>query len=208
MIGVDSPELDESREDVLFWARMAQRFAFHHLYRKKVSLSFDWEPRDKYGRLLAYIRTAGGILFNESIIRQGFAAALLAFPFEEKYRVLFQRAEKEARQEGRGMWRKGEPPVVPAAEAAPFAGRLLIVRFTCLEAELRRGFVYLKAKGAEFEALIPRESMSLFPEWRSFPGRDLAVKGFLEVFKGIPQTIVYSPVQLTAKSSKPPAAAP
>ena len=196
MIGVDSPEMDESREDIQFWAHMAKRFAFHHLYRKSVSLSFDWEPRDKYGRLLAYVRTADGILFNEFIIREGFAAALLAFPYEKKYQTLFKSAEREAKQWGRGMWRKGDPPLVSAIDAFRSSGQVLTVRFICESVQLRGDFAHLKSRATDFEALIPRAKLSGFPEWKSFPGRELFVTGLLEIFRETPQIIVFSAKQL------------
>ena len=196
LIGVDSPEMDDTREDVLFWAHMARRFAFHHLYRKKVTLSFDWERRDKYGRLLAYVRTLDGLFFNEFLIREGFAAALLAFPYEEKYQTLFKAAEGEARRQGRGMWKKGDSPVISDRDATRLAGQVLTVRFICESVQIRGDFAYLRSTESDFEALIPREKLALFPDWKSYESRALSVTGFLEIFKGTPQIMIIFPRQV------------
>jgi len=60
LIGVDSPELDDAREQVRLMAFLAKRFAFSRLYRAPVALSLGPEARDSYGRLLAFVRTADG----------------------------------------------------------------------------------------------------------------------------------------------------
>jgi endonuclease YncB( thermonuclease family) len=69
LIGVDSQELDDAREAVRFMAFLAKRFAFGRLYRAKVTLLPGPEARDSYGRLLAFVRTADGDLFNVTLPR-------------------------------------------------------------------------------------------------------------------------------------------
>ena len=201
LIGVDSPEMDDTREDVLFWAHMAKRFSFHHLFRREVSLSFDWQRRDKYGRLLAYVRTADGLFFNEFLIREGFSAAFLAFPYDKKNQTLFKNAERDARGRGRGMWRKGGPPVISARDADRSAGQVLTVRFSCASAGIRGEFAYLKAVQSDFEAIIPREKLSLFHDLNFYEDRTLSVTGFLEIFKGTPQIIIFFPHQFGEEES-------
>ena len=41
LIGIDTPEMEDSRAEAKFRAQMAKRFAFFYLYRKTVKLSYD-----------------------------------------------------------------------------------------------------------------------------------------------------------------------
>ena len=102
LIGINAPEIDDEREEVLFLAYMAKRFAFFHLYKKEVKLSYDWQLEDVYGRLLAYIWTDKE-LFNDFIIREGFASAFLKFPFRKDYQERFKESEKFARENEKGL---------------------------------------------------------------------------------------------------------
>ena len=71
LIGVDSPELDDAREKVRLMAFLAKRFAFQRLFRTQVELLPGPEERDAYGRLLAFVRTADGGIFNVTLVRGG-----------------------------------------------------------------------------------------------------------------------------------------
>lgn len=195
LIGIDSPEIGDQREDVRFLAFMAKRFSFYHLYRKEVRLSFDWEREDKYGRLLAYIWYDKDVMFNEFILKEGFAHTFLKYPFNEKYRRRFIQAERMARKYERGFW-QGEPlPTVPSSEAEKNVGKYLSVNFKCIDVRLQGRFVFLHSPD-NFSVLIPRNELSLFLDVQSFKGKWLKVKGFLEDYKGKFQIIVFLPLQI------------
>jgi micrococcal nuclease len=196
LIGVNSPELSDLREDVAFWAFLAKRFSFFYLYGQKVRLTYDQTRVDRYGRTLAYIWTDREKLFNEFIIRRGFAYVFLAFPFRSDIQQLFREAQLEARREERGLWRKDEPEVISSAEARSHLGKYIAVRFKCSSAEERRPFVYLSTEGRDFEALIPRNRKQFFTGLKNYLSQDLVVTGFLEEFKGRPQIVAFFPRQL------------
>jgi micrococcal nuclease len=42
---------------------------------KEVRLEFDWQRRDKYGRLLAYVYLPDGTFLNAELIKQGYGFA-------------------------------------------------------------------------------------------------------------------------------------
>jgi micrococcal nuclease len=195
LIGVDAPELDLSDGEA-FRGFLAKRFAFFHLFRRAVRLEYDEERVDAFGRVLAYARTGDGVLFNELIIREGYARALLRYPFRTDYRVLFERAEAEARKAGRGLWQTAQPEVIPASEAPAHVGRLIRVRFLCSDIAERRGFLVLGSGESVFEAVVPRDRRRAFPRLADCPGRTLVVSGFLETFGGRPQIMVSFPSQL------------
>jgi micrococcal nuclease len=79
-----------------------------------VTLEIDSEPRDKYGRALAYAWLPDGRLANEEIVRAGFA---LAFDYNGKnvrYLDRIVAAEEAARQTRTGFWAAGEVACAPA----------------------------------------------------------------------------------------------
>jgi len=195
LIGIDSPEIGDEREGVRFFAYIAKRFSFFHLYRKEVRLSFDWEREDKYGRLLAYVWYDRDVLFNEFILKEGFAYAFLKYPFKEEYRRRFVQAERTARKHERGLWQREPLPTVPSSEAEKNVGKYLSVNFKCIDVWSRGRFVFLHSPD-DFSALIPRNSLSLFSDVQSFKGKWLSVKGYMEDYKGKPQIIVFLPVQI------------
>ena len=74
------------------------------LFGKYVKLIADStnSDRDKYKRLLRYAYLENGELFNLKIIQDGYAYAYTRFPII--YLEQFREAEKEARENKRGLW--------------------------------------------------------------------------------------------------------
>jgi micrococcal nuclease len=102
LLGVDTPETVHPNKPAERFGREASAFTRSRLFRKTVYAAFDWDLRDRYGRLLAYIYTAPGECFNAEIIRQGYGYAYLRFPF--RFQDEFKDFERQARQAGRGLW--------------------------------------------------------------------------------------------------------
>ena len=196
LIGIDSPEMDDPREEVRFMAFIAKRFAFLNLYRKNVHLAYDWELEDQYGRLLAYLTTNDGALFNELILKEGFAFAYRKFPFRKDLMERFKAAETEARRAGKGLWRKESPLEVPASGARAYLGQLVSVRMTCSGFEERRSFAVLHSLTGGFEALVPKEFRTAFPGLEGLTGKTVVVSGLVEEFDGTLQILLYLPRQL------------
>ncbi len=102
LIGVDTPETVDPRRPVQYFGKEASAFTRRMAEGKLVRLDFDDETRDRYGRTLAYVYLEDGTLLNAEIIRQGYGFAYTRFPF--RYQAEFVRLEREAREEGRGLW--------------------------------------------------------------------------------------------------------
>ncbi|MDP3065004.1 MAG: thermonuclease family protein, partial [Chloroflexota bacterium] len=68
----------------------------------RVRLERDVSETDRYDRLLRYVY-AGDILVNAELVREGYAEAT-EYPPDTRYASCFDALEREARQEGRGMW--------------------------------------------------------------------------------------------------------
>ncbi|MCM8781042.1 MAG: thermonuclease family protein [Candidatus Omnitrophica bacterium] len=117
LIGIDTPEMHDS--DKLYrdsqrtgqdirtikeLGRRAWRFTKDLTENKRVSLEFDVDKKDRYGRLLAYVYLKDGTFVNAEIVRQGYAS-LLTIPPNVKYADLFLRLYQEARENKRGLWK-------------------------------------------------------------------------------------------------------
>jgi micrococcal nuclease len=102
LIGVDTPETVHPRRGLEFFGKEASDFTKKALWGKTVYAAFDWDLRDKYGRLLVYLYTAAGSCHNAELIKQGYAHAYTRFPFQflEEFRLL----EETARKARRGLW--------------------------------------------------------------------------------------------------------
>lgn len=199
LIGIDTPEIDETREEARLEAQLAKRFAFHYLYQKPVELTYERDLEDKYGRLLAYVWTEVG-LFNEFILKQGFARVFWAFPYELKER--FIRAQQEAREKERGFWQKKPYPIVSSMKIRDHIGELRRVRFVCVRMRRRGNFLFLISESGDFAVLIPQENLSFFPGWKSWEENTIEAGGFLEEYNGQPQIMVFFPLQLKVLENK------
>jgi micrococcal nuclease len=113
LIGVDSPEARKESFTVHRLALAASEFTRRRLEGRIVHLAGDWQRRDRYGRLLAYVYLPDGSCHNAELLREGFAHAYTRFPFQflEEFRAL----QAAARRQGRGLWAANEPGEVNRA---------------------------------------------------------------------------------------------
>jgi micrococcal nuclease len=102
MLGVDTPETVHPSRAPERFGKEASAFTRSRLLGKGVYLAFDWDLRDHYGRLLAYIYTGDGGCFNADIIREGYGHAYTSYPFQ--FMDEFRRLEQDARNGKRGLW--------------------------------------------------------------------------------------------------------
>jgi len=100
LIGVDTPEMEQRP-----WGGKARKYLESLLAgsNSRVSLEYDIERRDKYGRILAYIWIQDGRMLNEEMLKNGFAV-LFTCPPNVKYVVRFRAAQDKARDNKIGIW--------------------------------------------------------------------------------------------------------
>ena len=103
LIGVDTPETKHPKKPVEDFGHEASVFTTRLVEGKKVTLEYDQEKRDKYGRLLAYVYLENGKFLNAEIIERGYGFAYTRFPF--KHLDDFRQYEYDARLNGRGLWK-------------------------------------------------------------------------------------------------------
>jgi micrococcal nuclease len=103
LIGVDTPETVHPQREVEFFGGEASDYTKSRLLGKTVYLAFDWDLRDRYGRLLAYVYQEDKTCHNAEIIRQGYGHAYTKYSF--RFMNEFRDYEREARSGKRGLWK-------------------------------------------------------------------------------------------------------
>jgi micrococcal nuclease len=105
LIGIDTPETVAPNRPVECYGPEASARLKHLLPPgTAVRLWRDVEPRDRYGRLLAYVQRRRDALFvNADQVTAG-AAIAKAFPPNTALRADLEAAEAGARAGGRGLW--------------------------------------------------------------------------------------------------------
>ena len=72
---------------------------------KKEYIEKDAGDTDKYGRLLRYVYTEDGKMFNEVLVQEGYAQVMTIQP-NVKYQERFVQAQRQAREGKKGLWNK------------------------------------------------------------------------------------------------------
>ncbi len=103
-IGINTPETKHPTKGVEHFGKEASEANRKLVDGKTVSLEFDVEQRDRYGRLLAYVFLKDGTFVNAWLVEHGFAQ-VMTVPPNVKYQELFLKLQREAREAGRGLWR-------------------------------------------------------------------------------------------------------
>ena len=101
-IGIDTPESVAPDQPVDCYGPEASAYTQDRLEGARVRLEYDVEREDRYGRTLAYV-WLGDELFNETLVRQGYAL-VTTFPPNVEYVNRFTAAQRDAREHGRGLW--------------------------------------------------------------------------------------------------------
>jgi len=110
-IGINSPELSSFDETIGCYAREATDKNKALVLDKKVRLEKDVSETDKYDRLLRYV-WVNDIFVNDYLAREGFAQAV-SYPPDIKYQDQFLEAQKEARENNRGLWSACDAVLLP-----------------------------------------------------------------------------------------------
>jgi micrococcal nuclease len=106
LLGIDTPETVDPRKPVQCYGPEASAFAKHLETGRTVTLAYDRELHDRYGRFLAYVWLAGPrpVFVNAVLVRRGYARTY-PFPPNTAHAALFAELERSAAVTGRGLWR-------------------------------------------------------------------------------------------------------
>jgi len=103
-IGVNTPEVHHPTRGEEPGGREAWDVNRQLVAGQRVRLELDVQARDRYGRLLAYV-WVGDVMVNAELVKRGYAQ-VMTVPPNVRYQQLFLRLQRDAREAGRGLWRR------------------------------------------------------------------------------------------------------
>jgi len=117
LLGIDAPESRVNRkamkdgnmsehdiEVIVEMGAKAKAYANGLIKRGDfITIEFDIQEKDRYGRLLCYVYLSNGKMLNEEIVRAGYAN-VKTVPPNVKYKDRFLNAFKYAKETERGLW--------------------------------------------------------------------------------------------------------
>jgi len=108
LLGIDAPEIKHTTKAGVEMGKEAAAFTRKLVEGKKVRLEFDLSNsttnhKDSWKRTLAYVFLSDGTFVNAELVKQGYAFIIPGFV--HKYQKEFERLEREARENKRGLWK-------------------------------------------------------------------------------------------------------
>jgi micrococcal nuclease len=103
-IGVNTPEVHHPRLGEQPGGHEAWDVNRGLVAGRQVRLEMDVRARDRHGRLLAYV-WVGETMVNAALVDRGYAQ-VWTVPPNVRYQQLFLRLQRDAREAGRGLWRR------------------------------------------------------------------------------------------------------
>lgn len=103
-IGINTPEINWAKGKPQCFATESAKINQEMVKGQEIEMAKDTSETDKYGRLLRFV-WIDGIFVNDFLLRQGFAK-LDIVPPDTNYSGQFKEAQKEARDNKRGLWGK------------------------------------------------------------------------------------------------------
>ena len=104
-IGVNTPEVHHPSRGEEPGGQAAAAVNRQLVSGRRVRLELDAQPRDRHGRLLAYV-WVNDTMVNAELVRRG-VAQVMTVPPNVRHQPLFLKLQREAREARRGLW--GEP---------------------------------------------------------------------------------------------------
>jgi micrococcal nuclease len=196
-IGVDSPELGEA------FYEEARDFQKKVVLGSRVQIApCKEEPRDDYGRTLAFVRK-GNVDVGEQLLRQGLARTLFIGPCGRAVSKRYRIVERGAFLSGLGIWSLQNPRRVEHGDANRYIGLLMSVTGKVVNVHEGPKAFHLnfgKNFRTDFTAVIFRRDLSRLLEEglepvTAYEGRFVQVTGILKAYNG-PEIIVESADQL------------
>ncbi len=105
LIGIDTPETKDPRKPVQCFGEQASARAAQLLTGRSVWLEYDstQDRRDRYGRDLVYVWLDAHTMFNELMVREGYAHEY-TYDLPYRYQQQFRAAQSAASDGQQGLW--------------------------------------------------------------------------------------------------------
>ncbi|MDP2981115.1 MAG: thermonuclease family protein, partial [Candidatus Omnitrophota bacterium] len=203
-IGIDTPEIREKENSnwvykPMPYAEEAKEFNKILVEGKSVRLEYDVQKKDNYNRDLAYVYIDDKMV-NMEMVKQGFAM-IHTYPPNVRYTQRFIEAQKDARDNKRGLWAGLEENKISTSQAKNNIGMVRMIESEVVDTHLTGKLLILKFKD-NFKAVIYRNNISpkLKDMARSpnkyFKGKTVKVYGIIKKYKGYPEIVLHDMSQL------------
>ena len=103
LIGINTPESVDPRRPVQAYGKEASAYTQQLTANQEVLYVPGQTPRDRYGRLLAWVWLADGTFLNALLVRDGYAQ-VYTFADNPDHADLLLACQREAREANRGLW--------------------------------------------------------------------------------------------------------
>lgn len=203
IVGIDTPEREEP-----FYSE-ARDLQQEKVLGKIIRLhACEKEPRDRYGRLLAFVEVGGEDVGIELLL-DGLARTLFVGSCGLARAKDYRAHEREAFRAGRGIWSLQNPRRVDHAEAARYVGWLMTVTGKVKKVYAGPRAIHLnfgKNHRKDFTAVIFRKDLSRLSEQglklpvTGYEGKRVEITGTLKEYNG-PEVIIQSADQIALSSS-------
>lgn len=197
LIGVNAPELGKDDVPGQPLAKQARNRLSRLVKGQPVTLSYEHERQDHYGRWLAHARLAEGASVEEILLREGLAWAVAIPPNVDQLDILLK-AENEARTAGRGIWGETAYASKPANDLTAKDTGFRFIEGTVRRSAQRRDVIYFDL-APRVALVVPRENWQKYFNGKSsdWVGRRVIARGWLTVSKGRLHLRVPHPAMLT-----------
>ena len=100
-LGIDIPIIDDPAQGREPFASVSREANQRLVEGKWIYLTLGALPRDRSGRLMAYV-WVGNVFVNAALLQRGYAEATAST--DHQYLAYFRTLEEDARRDGRGLW--------------------------------------------------------------------------------------------------------
>ncbi|MEW6170348.1 MAG: thermonuclease family protein [Candidatus Omnitrophota bacterium] len=188
------------------YAVEAKEFNKKLVQDKLIRLEFDVQRKDKYGRVLAYCFAKSSndskeeVFVNQEIVEQGYAM-IYTMPPNVKFVDLFVRAQKEARENNRGLWQVSS--IIRPREAKDHIGEVRTIEGQILKVIFTRNVVKLDFAKSSLNAIIFKKNQMFFSneniDFEDYKGRFVRITGLIKEYKNEPEIIIDHPSQIEVR---------
>jgi micrococcal nuclease len=210
-IGIDTPEIRLKKGNKFAYAPQpfaleAKKFNTKLLINKMIKIEFDVQKEDQYGRLLGYC-FIGDTFINAQLVAEGYAV-ISTQPPNVKYANLLFAAQKEARQQKKGLW--GAYETIDAKDASSYINQIRTVRGKVASAHKTKRCIFLnfgQNHKQDFTVVIFNNSFKYFSDEGIDPvtyyrGKTIEVSGRIRYYNG-PEVIVNTPFDIVTPEEMP-----
>ena len=197
LLGINAPELGKDGAPDQPLAAQARAGLATLVEKRQVTLVFEHERYDHYGRLLAHVLLPDGSDAEQILLREGLAWAV-AVPPDVKRLPVYLAAENKARAAGRGVWNEPAYAPTPVSRLTKNDTGFRFIQGTVLRSVRHRNVIYLD--------LTPHVALVVDnADWKKYyrgkpsdlVGHGVVARGWLTEYRGRLHMRVPHPAMLT-----------